>query len=102
MWLLWIASGGGSWNGCAREEFRTLGVTTHSVREGGEVSDLTANILAVVAEEEVARLGMRVRHALAEVRTKGWAQVTPNVARGIPHAAGDRRRASARTAHDRL
>src|SRR5438067_2033021 len=43
-----------------REELKALGVTTHSVREGGEVSDLVANILASVAEEEVRQLGERV------------------------------------------
>jgi DNA invertase Pin-like site-specific DNA recombinase len=32
-----------------REELKALGVTTHSVREGGEVSDLAANILATLA-----------------------------------------------------
>src|SRR5919199_1255145 len=44
----------------SREELKGLGVPTHSVREGGEVSDLVANILASVAQEEVARLGMRI------------------------------------------
>ena len=40
-----------------REELKTLGVPVHSVREGGEVSDLVANILASVAEEESAPSG---------------------------------------------
>src|SRR3954449_8076802 len=44
-----------------REELKGLGVPTHSVREGGEVSDLVANILASVAQDEVERLGQRVR-----------------------------------------
>src|SRR5207248_1969347 len=54
-----------------REELKALGVPTHSVRDGGEVSDLVANVLASVAEEEVRRLGGRamcyqsVRRALS-------------------------------------
>jgi DNA invertase Pin-like site-specific DNA recombinase len=55
-----------------REELKALGVCTHSVMEGGEVSDLVANILASVAEEEVRQLGERVsavRHHLVEA---GW------------------------------
>src|SRR5215212_523253 len=43
----------------SREEFQGAGVGTHSVREGGEVNDLVANILATVAQDEVARLGER-------------------------------------------
>src|SRR5258708_1971187 len=60
-----------------REELKALGVTTHSVREGGEVSDLVANILASVAQEEVTRLGMRIKstrpgaYERAEVRPIG-------------------------------
>ena len=53
--------GGGSWSGCAAgRNSRALGVPVHSVREGGEVSDLVANILASVAEEESRALGERV------------------------------------------
>jgi site-specific DNA recombinase len=37
----------------SREELKALGVETHSVLEGGRVSDLVANILGSVAEEEV-------------------------------------------------
>src|SRR5436853_51281 len=40
----------------SREELKALGVSVHSVREGGEVSDLVANVLAAVAQEEVRRL----------------------------------------------
>src|SRR5215212_9603443 len=43
----------------SREEFKQIGVVTHSVREGGEVSDLMANMLAVMAQEEIERLGDR-------------------------------------------
>jgi site-specific DNA recombinase len=46
-----------------REELKMLGVPVHSVREGGEVSDLVANILASVAEEEIRTLGERVSTA---------------------------------------
>ncbi len=58
----------------SREELKALGVPTHSVREGGEVSDLVANILASVAEEEVRRLGERVRDSLAHMTERGWAK----------------------------
>jgi recombinase-like zinc beta ribbon protein/recombinase/resolvase-like protein len=56
----------------AREELKALGVATHSVRDGGEVSDLVANVLAGVAEEEVRRLGERVRAAKTHVKSGGW------------------------------
>jgi site-specific DNA recombinase len=58
-----------------REELKGLGVATHSVREGGEVSDLVANILASVAQEEVARLGMRIRQTWAHLGEQGWRKV---------------------------
>ncbi len=56
----------------AREELKSLGVPTHSVREGGEVSDLVANILASVAEEESRRLGERVSDARRHITDQGW------------------------------
>jgi DNA invertase Pin-like site-specific DNA recombinase len=55
-----------------REELKGLGVAVHAVREGGEVSDLVANILASVAQEEVRRLGERVSAARQHIRTGGW------------------------------
>ncbi len=55
-----------------REELKALGVPTHSVREGGEVSDLVANILASVAEEEIRVLGERVSAARRHVAALGW------------------------------
>jgi site-specific DNA recombinase len=55
-----------------REELKALGVATHSIREGGEVSDLVANILASVAEEEVRQLSERVSGALQHIRANGW------------------------------
>jgi DNA invertase Pin-like site-specific DNA recombinase len=55
-----------------RSELRSLGATTHSVMEGGEVTDLVANILGSVAEEEVRVLGERVRGARRQQRANGW------------------------------
>lgn len=59
----------------SREELQALGVQTHSVREGGEVSDLTANVLAAVAEEETRRMGERVSASWKHIRSQGWAKV---------------------------
>jgi site-specific DNA recombinase len=59
-----------------REEFKVLGIPTHSVNEGGEVSDLVANVLASVAEEEVRRLGERVAEARRHIVLSGWAYPT--------------------------
>jgi len=58
-----------------REELKGLGVPVHSVSEGGEVSDLIANILASVAEDEVRRLGQRVKEVRAHISAQGWAPV---------------------------
>src|SRR5215218_7618326 len=55
-----------------REELKSLGVPVHSVREGGEVSDLVANILASVAEEESRSLGERVAAAKQHLTSNGW------------------------------
>src|SRR5918993_3646178 len=55
-----------------REELKTLGVPVHTVREGGEVSDLVANILASVAEEESRALGERVAAAKQHLTGNGW------------------------------
>jgi site-specific DNA recombinase len=55
-----------------REELKALGVPVHSVREGGEVSDLVANILASVAEEESRALGERVAAAKQHLTSNGW------------------------------
>ena len=56
----------------SREEFKVLGVGTHRVREGGEVSDLMANMLAVMAQEEVERLGDRIRDTRQHNVVNGW------------------------------
>lgn len=58
-----------------REELKGLGVPVHSVREGGEVSDLVANILASVAQEEVRQLGERVAAVRRHVAANGWRPV---------------------------
>jgi DNA invertase Pin-like site-specific DNA recombinase len=55
-----------------REELKALGVPIHSVMEGGEVSDLVANIMASVAEYEVDQLGERVAEVIDFVRSNGW------------------------------
>jgi DNA invertase Pin-like site-specific DNA recombinase len=55
-----------------RDELKGLGVPTHSVREGGEVPDLLANMLASFAEEEVRVLGERVSAARRHVAALGW------------------------------
>jgi site-specific DNA recombinase len=56
-----------------RNALQALGVATHSAREGGEVSDLVANILATVAQEEVRRLGERVAAVRSHTVAQGWA-----------------------------
>ncbi len=56
----------------ARDELKAMGVATHSVREGGEVSDLVSNILASVAQEESRRLGERVRAVRTHMISNGW------------------------------
>lgn len=55
-----------------REELAALGVAMHSVREGGEINDLVANVLAAVAEEETRRHGERARAVFAFVGANGW------------------------------
>ncbi len=70
-----------------REELKGLGVPVHSVREGGEVSDLVANILASVAEEESRALGERVAASIRHIADRGL--VLPGAdAVGVPLAAG--------------
>jgi DNA invertase Pin-like site-specific DNA recombinase len=56
----------------SRQELQVLGVPVHSVSEGGEVSDLVANVLAAVAEEEVRALGERVVAARRHIAAGGW------------------------------
>src|SRR5258708_3750369 len=71
----------------AREELKSLGVATHSVREGGEVSDLVANVLASVAQEEVERIGMRVSAAWRNLGEQGWFKVSAQLPWGYTSRA---------------
>jgi DNA invertase Pin-like site-specific DNA recombinase len=55
-----------------RDELASLGVGTHFVRQGGELSNLTSGVLAVVAEDESARLADRVRVARRQTHESGF------------------------------
>lgn len=55
-----------------RDEMRDLGVKTHFVRQGGEITDFNANVLGSVAEEESRRTGERVKNVRRHVRQGGW------------------------------
>lgn len=55
-----------------REECEALGVPVHFVREGGVLPELTANLLAVVAQDEVKRLGRRVSAVKQHLLAQGW------------------------------
>src|SRR5262249_42502963 len=44
----------------------------YSVREGGELSDLVANIVAAVAEDEIQREGERVASIFRHTKERGW------------------------------
>ncbi len=46
-----------------REELKRLSVAVHSVREGGELPDLAANILAAVAQDKIRRRRDRMKAA---------------------------------------
>jgi DNA invertase Pin-like site-specific DNA recombinase len=56
----------------SREAFKKAGIQTHSVREGGEVNDMMANMLAVMAEEEVERLAERIQDTRDMNVENGW------------------------------
>jgi len=56
----------------AYEELKALGVTIHSAREGGIVSEFTYNILAAVAQEESRKLSERVRGSWRYFDEHGW------------------------------
>jgi hypothetical protein len=60
-----------------REELKALGVAVHSVREGGEVSDLVANVLAAVAEEELNLISDRTKAAWEFIAASGWFKPGP-------------------------
>jgi DNA invertase Pin-like site-specific DNA recombinase len=86
----------------SREELKALGVPIHSAREGGEVSDLTANILASVAQEEVERLGRRVSAVRRNSALSGWyfPGPIPSGYRLRAATAGERRAGSPRSVLD--
>ena len=54
------------------EELKAQGVAVHSARDGGEVNEFTANILAAVAQEESRRLGERVQASRRYFIAGGW------------------------------
>lgn len=56
----------------AYQELKELGVTIHSVREGGVVSEFTYNILASVAQEESRKLSERVKASWRYFEERGW------------------------------
>ena len=56
----------------AYEELKALGVTIHSAREGGIVSEFTYNILAAVAQEESRKLSERVRASWRYFEEHRW------------------------------
>ena len=73
----------------AYEELKALGVTIHSAREGGIVSEFTYNILAAVAQEESRKLSRARPGSWRYFDEHGWHK--PGPARvGLPLAAGDR------------
>lgn len=84
----------------SREELKALGVETHSVREGGLVSDLVANVLASVAQEEVDRIGMRVAAAWRNLAGQGWFKISGQLPWGYtsrPATAEERQAGSPRS-----
>jgi DNA invertase Pin-like site-specific DNA recombinase len=61
----------------ARDELTELGVKLHSVREGGEVNDMMATMLAVMAEDESKRTSVRVLNTWKGINLAGWFKVSP-------------------------
>lgn len=55
-----------------REAMRAIGVTIHVVKDGGEIGDLTASMLGLVAEFESQRLADRVKDVRLTLAGKGW------------------------------
>jgi DNA invertase Pin-like site-specific DNA recombinase len=55
-----------------RDEMKSLDVAVHSVRDGGEVPDLVANILSAVAQDEIRRRRERMQLAYRSVVAAGW------------------------------
>jgi len=59
----------------SREELKSLGVVTHSIAEGGEVNDLMANMLAVIAAQEADLISKRTTGVLAHIAQVGWYKI---------------------------
>ena len=59
----------------AWEELDAVGVTVHSVAEGGPVPKLVADVLAAVAEEESRQIGDRVAATWRHVTAQGWPKI---------------------------
>ena len=57
------------------QELAKLGVPVHAIREGGKVPAMVADILAVVAEDESARLGQRIKEVRRYISAQGSAPV---------------------------
>jgi DNA invertase Pin-like site-specific DNA recombinase len=52
-----------------------MGVSVHSVAEGGQVSKLVADVLAAVAEEESRQIGDRAAATWRHVAAQGWPKI---------------------------
>jgi len=57
------------------EEFQALTIPVHSIAEGGVVSELVANILGSVAQEEARQISERVSRTWKHARSQGWHMV---------------------------
>ena len=56
----------------ARRELKQLAVPLHCIREGGELQEMQADILASVAADESRRIGARVRGSHEKFRRSGF------------------------------
>jgi DNA invertase Pin-like site-specific DNA recombinase len=56
----------------AWDELKEAGSAFHAVDKGGEVDELTYNVLASVAQEESRRTSQRVRDVIQGVEALGW------------------------------
>jgi DNA invertase Pin-like site-specific DNA recombinase len=56
----------------AWDELKAAGAAFHAVDKGGEVDELTYNLLSSVAQEESRRTSRRVRDVIAHVEALGW------------------------------
>jgi site-specific DNA recombinase len=56
----------------AWDELKKLGVEIHSVRDGGRMTEMHYNLMAVFAQEESRRIGERVRSSWRYFEERGW------------------------------